>query len=213
MLLKAETPKNVQVGVGSCEHYQLKLSLSDRRFEDKITTKSILLSLIGLTASGRPVLVFRSKCCITQDVCWEVRVRWTWVTVAMSAMMMSRNNIYLPRRFSLKMTMTMMATMTPVVNRDCENDSSSSPFSTVQVACSHGSRCSHLLLDSVALSRFGLCSNAFPQEWLTVILCTDQCNSVKIIPYLVCHVSLFAHVLLISICQRDSAPAIVPLLC
>ena len=72
MFLKAKTLKKVRVGVGLCGHSPFELSFFDWRFGD-IFDKKELFSLISLTAPGRPVLVFFSTCCISQDVCCEVR--------------------------------------------------------------------------------------------------------------------------------------------
>ena len=86
------------------------------------------------------------------------------VTVAMSAMM--RNNP--TKKTMLKVTMSMMTTLTTISHRDFQNDWSSFPSSTVQCVCIQGvlwsSRCC-CLLDWVARPCGGLCSNALPREW------------------------------------------------
>ena len=73
MCLKATILKKVRVGVDICAHLSFELAFFDWRFEDIFVERNVLLSLIGLTASGRPVLVFCSKCCIAQGVCCEFR--------------------------------------------------------------------------------------------------------------------------------------------
>ena len=63
---------------------------------------------------------------------------------------MMRNN--LTNKTMLKVTMSMMDTMTSVLHRDFENDWSSSPFSTVlQVAC----------IQSVFLGHQGVAASSF----------------------------------------------------
>ena len=94
-------------------------------------------------------------------------VRQMMVTVAMSAMMMKSDPT---TKTMLKVTMSMMTTMTTGLHRDFQNDRSSSPLSTVQVACIQGvlwsTKCCCLLFGWVARPCTGLCSNAFPWEWL-----------------------------------------------
>ena len=95
------------------------------------------------------------------------QVRQMMVTVAMSAMMMRSNPT---KKTMLKVTMSMMTTMSTGLHRDFQNDRSSSPLSTVQVACVHGvlwsTKCCCLLFGCVARPCTGLCNNAFPWEWL-----------------------------------------------
>ena len=93
--------------------------------------KKLLLSLIGLTASGRLGLVFCSKCCTGQDVCCGGQVR-RMATVATSAM--TRNSS--TKKTLLKVTMSMMTTMTTVLHRDFQNDWSSFPISCGSYWCS-----------------------------------------------------------------------------
>ena len=104
-------------------------------------------SLVGLAAPGRPVFGSCSKCCIAQDVCCEVSdIR---VTVATSAML--RNFI---RKTLLKVTMSMMTTMTTVLHQDLENAWSSSLL--FHSTCCLYSRCSFGLHRVAASSLIGL---------------------------------------------------------
>ena len=117
-----------------CVQLPFELSFFDWRFEYYFSKTKMLLSLIGLTASCRPVFAFCSKCCIVQDVCCEVSGGRLIATVPMSAMI--RNSP--TKKTTLKVTMSMMTTMTPVLHRDFKNDWSSFSFSTIQVAYIHG---------------------------------------------------------------------------
>ena len=85
------------------------------------------------------------------------------------------------RKTLLKVTMSMMATMTTVLHRDFENDWTCSPFSTVQVACLQGvisfSRCCRFLHDWSARPWNDLCSDAF----LKVSFRSFQRHSVKFV--------------------------------
>ena len=130
-------------------------TLSDCQFEDQI----LLLSLICVTATGRPELV---------------------VIVVMIAT--TKN----PTEKTLsKVTMSMTTTMTTVLHRVLRIGWSSFPCSTVQVACIQGVlrslRCCCLLLDWVLRPCVGLCCNA-PSSRVATYFLFFTCYSVQNLP-------------------------------